>query len=72
MYMEYELIVTQWDVNIVVNEFIKRHGQELIVTQWDVNKGTLESVVGIVPELIVTQWDVNFYQVLFVSYQSRN
>ena len=32
-----ELIVTQWDVNIVVNEYVRRKGQELIVTQWDVN-----------------------------------
>ena len=32
-----ELIDTCWDVNIVLNEYIKRRVEELIDTCWDVN-----------------------------------
>ena len=32
-----ELIVTQWDVNILTNYYDDVKDVELIVTQWDVN-----------------------------------
>ena len=54
-----ELIVTQWDVNILACCAYFLSWLELIVTQWDVNCFTPKEDNVLLMELIVTQWDVN-------------
>ena len=54
-----ELIVTQWDVNLIKAKAIEKARKELIVTQWDVNDYEPEVPIPEREELIVTQWDVN-------------
>ena len=56
---EWELIVTQWDVNKGTLESVVGIVPELIVTQWDVNEEREAAAVAAAIELIVTQWDVN-------------
>ena len=59
MTQQAELIVTQWDVNLLLIKEKSFALVELIVTQWDVNKKQAPLWIPALSELIVTQWDVN-------------
>ena len=57
----FELIDTQWDVNVIGCGLDRLNWNELIDTQWDVNYENLDNMNKAVEELIDTQWDVNNY-----------